>query len=141
MLCGGHEYLAGPELWLLVLAWGPHVGHDERSPAQSSEQTDGWSWDKKIQKLLWRGKTMDLEEPERLLEVTHGQPWADVKALEWKYHKGSMKGDFKSIPKQCQYKYLAYTETYPYLGSWSICRTAKVWLLLSRWTGSNTITH
>ncbi|KAK5192133.1 hypothetical protein LTR92_008080 [Exophiala xenobiotica] len=83
--------------------------------AALTEQIDGWSWSRKIPKILWRGATMGLELRERLLNVTADQPWADVKALTWR-DKDSMANDLKSMPEHCQYKYLAHTEGNSYSG-------------------------
>src|SRR5947209_12650757 len=83
--------------------------------AMLAEQTEGWSWDKKVKKLLWRGATMGLTLREKLLEVTHDQHWADVKAINWK-DKESMTQDLKSMSEHCQYKYLAHTEGNSYSG-------------------------
>lgn len=83
--------------------------------ASLTEQADGWSWSRKIPKILWRGATMGLELRERFLNVTADQPWADVKALKWR-DKDSMANDLKSMPEHCQYKYLAHTEGNSYSG-------------------------
>ncbi|KAJ8069064.1 hypothetical protein OCU04_002735 [Sclerotinia nivalis] len=68
-----------------------------------------WPWDRKIDKLLWRGATMNLEVRKKFVEVTQGKEWADVKTLDW-HDEGSMKNNLKSMDEHCQYKFLAHTE-------------------------------
>jgi hypothetical protein len=92
--------------------------------AAQIEQEAGWSWDRKVKKLLWRGATMGLKLREKLLEVTHDEPWADVKALNWK-NKDSMTNDLKSMPEHCQYKYLAHTEGNSYSGRLKYLQSCK----------------
>lgn len=75
-----------------------------------AETTDTeWAWNRKSDKLLWRGATMGLEVREKFVEVTKGKEWADVKTLDWHDEK-SMREDLKSMDEHCQYKYLAHTE-------------------------------
>ncbi|KAG4030997.1 hypothetical protein MFRU_010g01230 [Monilinia fructicola] len=68
-----------------------------------------WPWSRKIDKLLWRGATMNLEVRKKFVEVTKGKTWADVKTLDW-HNEGSMRNDLKSMDEHCQYKFLAHTE-------------------------------
>ncbi|KAF7899719.1 hypothetical protein EAF00_004055 [Botryotinia globosa] len=68
-----------------------------------------WPWRRKIDKLLWRGATMNLEVRKKFVNVTEGKAWADVKTLDW-HDEGSMKNDLKSMDEHCQYKFLAHTE-------------------------------
>ncbi|ATZ52635.1 hypothetical protein BCIN_08g02930 [Botrytis cinerea B05.10] len=68
-----------------------------------------WPWSRKIDKLLWRGATMNLEVRKKFVNVTEGKAWADVKTLDW-HNEGSMKNDLKSMDEHCQYKFLAHTE-------------------------------
>ncbi|QSZ37094.1 hypothetical protein DSL72_009186 [Monilinia vaccinii-corymbosi] len=68
-----------------------------------------WPWGRKVDKLLWRGATMNLEVRKKFVEVTEGKRWADVKTLDW-HDEGSMKHDLKSMDEHCQYKFLAHTE-------------------------------
>ncbi|EEQ33050.1 hypothetical protein McanMca71_003766 [Microsporum canis] len=84
-----------------------------QTKAEQEEQT--WTWPKKIPKLFWRGATMGLEVRDKLIEVTHGQPWADVKPIIWR-DKDSMKNDLRSMPEHCEFKYLAQTEGNSYSG-------------------------
>ena len=92
--------------------------------AASEEQINGWTWDNKVKKLLWRGATMGLELREKLLNATHDKPWADVKVLNWR-EKDSMDHDLKSMPDHCQYKYLAHTEGNSYSGRLKYLQSCK----------------
>ena len=87
-----------------------------RMKATSLEKSQQWSsLGKKIPKLLWRGATMGLELRDRLVEVTRGKGWADVKALNW-HDTQSMNTDLKTMDQHCEYKYLAHTEGNSYSG-------------------------
>ncbi len=83
--------------------------------AALTEEYEGWTWSKKVRKILWRGATMGLPLREKFIEVTKDKPWADVKALDW-HNKESMSDDLKSMAEHCQYKYLAHTEGNSYSG-------------------------
>jgi len=67
---------------------------------------------------------MGLPLRERLLEVTAGQPWADVKALRWR-DNDSMANDLKSMPEHCEYQYLAHTEGNSYSGRLKYLQSCK----------------
>ncbi len=92
--------------------------------AALTEEYEGWTWSKKVRKILWRGATMGLELRERFIEVTKDKPWADVKALDW-HNKESMSNDLKSMPEHCQYKYLAHTEGNSYSGRLKYLQACK----------------
>lgn len=83
----------------------------------SSDNPTGkaWEWSAKFPKALWRGATMGLELREKLLKVTEGKPWADVKSLDW-HNAESMGVDLKSMDEHCQYKYLVNTAGNSYSG-------------------------
>ncbi|KAJ6117908.1 Lipopolysaccharide-modifying protein [Penicillium sp. IBT 18751x] len=83
--------------------------------AEWAEEAEALSWSKKVEKVLWRGATMGLDLREKLIAVAANQPWADVKALNWKDHD-SMTKDLKSMSEHCEYKYLAHTEGNSYSG-------------------------
>jgi hypothetical protein len=83
--------------------------------AALAEEHDGWTWSRKVRKILWRGATMGLPLREKFIQVTAGQPWADVKALDW-HNKESMANDLKSMAQHCEYRYLAHTEGNSYSG-------------------------
>lgn len=83
--------------------------------AAAEENVHRYSWPNKVEKILWRGATMGLPLRDRLIEITKGQPWADVVALDW-HNKESMQNDLKSMPEHCDYKYLAHTEGNSYSG-------------------------
>ncbi|KAJ5201986.1 CAZyme family GT90, partial [Penicillium cinerascens] len=83
---------------------------------ESAEKQDGWTWSKKAKKLLWRGVArMGPEIRDKLLEVTNGKSWADVKELGWG-DPASMKNDYKTMPEHCDYQYVAQTEGNSYSG-------------------------
>ncbi|KAJ5584434.1 Lipopolysaccharide-modifying protein [Penicillium hispanicum] len=83
--------------------------------AEWAEEEEDLSWSKKVEKVLWRGATMGLKLREKLIAVASNQPWADVKALNWR-DPDSMTNDLKSMSEHCEYKYLAHTEGNSYSG-------------------------
>lgn len=81
-----------------------------------AEENEGLSWRKKNKKLLWRGVPgMGPAIRDKLLEVTAGQSWADVKALSWS-DPDSKAHDYKTMPEHCKYRYVAQTEGNTYSG-------------------------
>lgn len=92
--------------------------------AESVEQMEEWSWENKVKKLLWRGAAMGLEVREKLINITHNEPWADVKVLNWK-DSDSMTHDLKTMSEHCQYKYLAHTEGNSYSGRLKYLQSCK----------------
>lgn len=63
-------------------------------------------WEKKIDKLVWRGKLSFAPKLRRtLLEVARNQPWGDVKELEW-----NNKANFLSMEDHCNYRFIAHVE-------------------------------
>ncbi|KAJ5085842.1 CAZyme family GT90 [Penicillium argentinense] len=86
-------------------------------------------WAKKKGKLLWRGVArMGPEIRDKLLQVTAGKTWADVRELGWG-DKTSMANDYKSMPEHCGYKYVAQTEGNSYSGRLKylqLCRSVVI---------------
>ena len=89
----------------------------------------GLGWAEKTPKLLWRGAPkFGVVVRDKLLEVTKGKSWSDVKALDWKDSK-SLESDYKSMPQHCEYKYLAQAEGNVYSGRLKylqMCRSVVV---------------
>lgn len=82
---------------------------------EQAEQ-EGSSWAGKVQKLLWRGvPKMGPEIRDKLIKVTKGKPWSDVKAIDWKDTQSPESG-YKTMPEHCDYKYVAQTEGNTYSG-------------------------
>ncbi|KAF3942080.1 hypothetical protein ABW19_dt0203521 [Dactylella cylindrospora] len=76
-------------------------------------------FDKKIDKLFWRGTTYfnPLQNGNlrgNLLGVTEGKEWADVGELKWTTLETAL--NIVQIPEICRYKYIAYTEGITYSG-------------------------
>ncbi|KAJ5293232.1 uncharacterized protein N7443_009185 [Penicillium atrosanguineum] len=96
---------------------------------ESAEKQDGLIWSTKIQQLLWRGVArMGPEIRDKLLEVTSGKSWADVKELGWG-DPASMKNDYKTMPQHCDYQYVVQTEGNTYSGRLKylqMCRSVVV---------------
>ncbi|KAK6525231.1 hypothetical protein TWF694_005377 [Orbilia ellipsospora] len=93
----------------------PKVGsyHEVRLKALIAEESV--PWEKKIQKIVWRGATLDLPVRLALLNKTEGQEWADVKALDWGSDK-SKSQDLLSMSDHCHYRFVAHTEGHSYSG-------------------------
>ncbi|KAJ6178269.1 glycosyl transferase family 90-domain-containing protein [Penicillium mononematosum] len=70
-------------------------------------------WHERINKLVWRGKLSFAPKLRRtLLEVARGQPWGDIKDLEWKN-----KANFLSMEDHCKYRFIAHVEGRSYSSS------------------------
>ncbi|KAJ5661706.1 CAZyme family GT90, partial [Penicillium maclennaniae] len=96
---------------------------------ESAEKQDGVDWSSKAKQLLWRGVArMGPEIRDKLLEVTSGKSWANVKELGWG-DPASMKNDYKTMPQHCEYQYVAQTEGNTYSGRLKylqMCRSVVV---------------
>lgn len=75
----------------------------------------GWTWDRKYDKLVWRGATMDLEVREKFISVTLDKDWADVRTVTW-HDEGSMRDDLLSMDGHCAYKFVGHVEGNSYSG-------------------------
>ncbi|KAJ1710184.1 endoplasmic reticulum-resident kdel protein [Aspergillus flavus] len=70
-------------------------------------------WDKKEDKLVWRGKLSFAPKLRRtLLEVARNYAWGDVKEVEWKN-----KANYLSMDKHCDYRFIAHVEGRSYSAS------------------------
>jgi len=63
----------------------------------------------KIPKVVWRGAILGLAVREKLLSVTKGKDWADVRTLDWGKHE-SWVNDKLTMDEHCKYKYVMHTE-------------------------------
>lgn len=84
---------------------------EQREQQEQQEQqgrenkTPSWS-SSKIQKLVWRGKLSFAPKlRRRLLEVSRGRAWGDVKELVW-----TRKDHFISMEDHCKYAFIAHVE-------------------------------
>jgi len=113
-------------VWLLpdfgFWSWPePGVGSYLEVQRKAREMEDGspantaYTWERKKEKLLWRGATMQLPLREDFIAKTKGKSWADVRAIEW-HNDDSMSKDLKSMDEHCQFKFLAHTEGNSYSG-------------------------
>lgn len=75
----------------------------------------GWTWDRKYDKLVWRGATMDLEVREKFISVTRAKDWADVRTVTW-HDDDSMRDDLLSMDGHCAYKFVGHVEGNSYSG-------------------------
>ena len=67
------------------------------------------TWDRKKPQAVWRGATTTNDLRKKLVEITEGKKWADVKAIDWG-QKDSLDKDGISIPEHCAYQYVLHTE-------------------------------
>lgn len=96
----------------------PKIGSmkEVQKKSEWAEKQEGLTWAKKVKKLLWRGApNMGHEIRDKLLEVTSGKPWSDVRGLTWS-DADSKLHDYKTMPDHCGYKYVAQTEGNTYSG-------------------------
>ena len=107
-------------------AWPlPFIGTLDSALSRISAIEASHPWEKKIDKVVWRGTAWfnsvgNTNLRPKLLEVTKGQPWADVEDLVW-YDGGEKARNALQIEEFCKYKYIIYTEVpwlpipFPYL--------------------------
>lgn len=96
---------------------------------EQDEQNSATQWAYKSPKLFWRGVArMGPEIRDKLLSITAGKEWADVKELGWGDDE-SMKNDYKTMPQHCGNKFIAQTEGNSYSGRLKylqMCRSVVV---------------
>ncbi|CZT44505.1 uncharacterized protein RSE6_04679 [Rhynchosporium secalis] len=92
----------------------PFIGTMDEALAKISNVEKNTSWDKKIDKVVWRGTAWfnsirNTNLRPQLLKATKGKEWADVENLQW---VSETKGANNSISIEdfCKYKYIIYTE-------------------------------
>jgi hypothetical protein len=71
-------------------------------------------WDKKQEKLVWRGKVNIAPKLRRaLVEAARGKPWSDVGQMRWGHEE-----EFVGPVDQCNYKFIAHAEGEDYISFW-----------------------
>ncbi|KAK6517481.1 hypothetical protein TWF281_004133 [Arthrobotrys megalospora] len=93
----------------------PKVGSYDEIRIKALLAEEAIPWEKKIQKIVWRGATLKLPVRLALLNQTMGATWADVKALDWKDAE-SKQHDLLSMSDHCHYRFVAHTEGHSYSG-------------------------
>lgn len=77
---------------------------------------DVWSWDKKIPKAVWRGTFKTNKNREKLLQVSKGKDWADIREVTWRGQHMSPESDPLPMVEHCKYKFVLQTEGRSYSG-------------------------
>lgn len=105
------------DVWLMPdygwFSWPEHVGsyHDMREKSAKVESEIGW--EKKKDKLLWRGSMkVGTTDRDSLLQVAKGYFWSDVEGVEW----GNPTSHPISMEDHCRWKFLGFPEGNTYSG-------------------------
>ena len=103
------------QLWLMpdfgFWSWNVDgIGPYTQVVSEISTREVDRKWDKKEEKLVWRGKLSFAPKLRRaLLDAAHDKSWSAVRALQW-FSEDSMMNDFMSSVDQCNYLFIAHTE-------------------------------
>ncbi len=101
-------------LWLIpdfgFWSWDmPALGTLDEVASEAVQRETTESWDKKTEKLVWRGKITYAPKLRRaLLDAAKDQPWSDVEQLKWT--DSSFKDSFMGPVDQCNYMFIAHAE-------------------------------
>jgi hypothetical protein len=72
-------------------------------------------FEEKEKKLIWRGAAGPNSLREKLRDVTHGKPWADIEFLDWQ-DKENIKDSLLPMEEHCKYQFIAHVEGKSYSG-------------------------
>jgi Glycosyl transferase family 90 len=73
-------------------------------------QSKAMDFNSKIKKLVWRGAVQTAPEIRgKFVEATNGQPWADVKTLDWGSEE-DIKANLIPMEDHCKFMFVAHTE-------------------------------
>ncbi|XMA09758.1 hypothetical protein WAI453_002549 [Rhynchosporium graminicola] len=106
-------------LWLMpdfaYWSWPePKIGAYREIQMKAEAMDAKVPWDSKIDKLVWRGASLEVLVREQLVNATRGKSWADVKMLVWSDDAKGKSHDAITMDGHCQYKYMAHTEGISY---------------------------
>jgi Glycosyl transferase family 90 len=87
---------------------GPFMGEYSKLRSEIAENEPD-SWEQKKPQAVWRGATTTNDLRNKLVEVTKGKKWADVKAIFWD-NKDNLEKDGITVPEHCNYQYVLHTE-------------------------------
>lgn len=106
-------------LWLMpdfgYWSWPePKIGAYHEVQMKAQEMDARVPWARKIDKLIWRGASMDLPVRQQLVGASEGKDWADVKFMVWDDDAKGKTHDALKMEEHCQYKFVAHTEGISY---------------------------
>ncbi|KAI9884598.1 MAG: hypothetical protein M1823_003618 [Watsoniomyces obsoletus] len=82
----------------------------DEGPVVDGKRQGGLAFEQKTPKLFWRGNVNTAPAiREKLMQVTEGKSWADVKALDWG-NQDDIKANLLPMEDHCRYMFLAQTE-------------------------------
>lgn len=85
-----------------------------RQEARAIEEV--YPWDKKIPKVVWRGALETNKNRKKLLQVTKGRDWADIRGVTWRGRHVTLESDPRPMAEHCKYKFVLQTEGRSYSG-------------------------
>jgi hypothetical protein len=101
-------------LWLMpdfgFWSWDmPSLGTIDQVTREVVEREAEEPWDRKTEKLVWRGKINYAPKLRRaLLDAAKDKPWSDVRPLKWA--NANSKDEFLGPVDQCDYAMIAHAE-------------------------------
>ncbi|CAL3968333.1 hypothetical protein PZA11_006716 [Diplocarpon coronariae] len=106
-------------LWLMpdfgYWSWPePKVGSYGEVQMRAEQMDARLPWSRKIDKLIWRGASMDLLVREQLVNASEGKDWSDVKFLVWQDNALGKTHDVLKMDGHCEFKFVAHTEGVSY---------------------------
>lgn len=106
-------------LWLMpdfgYWSWPePKIGAYNEVQKKAEMMDEKLTWAQKIDKLVWRGASMELLVRQQLVDASAGKDWADVKIFVWKDDAEGTTHDSLTMDEHCQYKFVAHTEGVSY---------------------------
>ncbi|KAI9047234.1 hypothetical protein LZ554_008688 [Drepanopeziza brunnea f. sp. 'monogermtubi'] len=106
-------------LWLMpdfgYWSWPePKIGSYGEVQMRAEQMDAKVPWSRKIDKLIWRGASMDLLVRQQLVNASEGKDWADVKIMVWDDDAQGKTHDAMKMDEHCQYKFVAHTEGVSY---------------------------
>ncbi|KAF2747472.1 hypothetical protein M011DRAFT_467553 [Sporormia fimetaria CBS 119925] len=126
--------VADEELWLMpdfgFWSWDmPELGSFSEVAAEAIHSEAVQPWERKIEKLVWRGKvTYAPKLRHALLDAARGKPWSDVGQVQWG-DDASFQKQFLGPIDQCDYMFIAHAEGRSYSGALKyrqLCRSVIV---------------
>jgi hypothetical protein len=120
---------SSPEKWIMsdfgYWAWSRAlIGGYEEMRLQISELEK--PWEEKIPKVVWRGDRKNNPNRVRLIELSEGKEWADVRDIQWRdarHITGYDADKTITVPEHCLWQFVIQTE-----GMYLLYRTWKVWI-------------
>ncbi|KAK2629791.1 hypothetical protein QTJ16_000611 [Diplocarpon rosae] len=106
-------------LWLMpdfgYWSWPePKVGSYGEVQMRAEQMDAKLPWARKIDKLIWRGASMDLLVRQQLVNASQGKSWSEVSFLVWEDDATGKTHDVLKMDDHCEFKFVAHAEGVSY---------------------------